>query len=184
MSRTSKGAPPPGLSHECSAMLFAFRLFSFVITDAGTQLRKYLAGSDVCTRQPSRIFLFNDCAFCLLASAWIFVRIHECGSVGYRGFYRIANTRRFRAEIASCGTKFFFPPHFGFIVGRSFIGMPTWTMVVFSAWSRTLLSLVAFVLSNINIINWRIYRITTFYLYIRIDYVVFYYCNISYIGEC
>jgi len=32
-------------------VLFAFRLFSFVITDAGTQLRKYLAGSDVYARQ-------------------------------------------------------------------------------------------------------------------------------------
>jgi hypothetical protein len=32
-------------------VLFAFRLFSFVITDAGTQLRKYLAGSDVHARQ-------------------------------------------------------------------------------------------------------------------------------------
>lgn len=48
-----------------NAMLFAFHLFSFVITDVGTQLRKYLVG-DVCARQSSWIFLFNDCAFVYL----------------------------------------------------------------------------------------------------------------------
>lgn len=65
-SVVKKGMPP--VACHTNAMLFVFRLFSFVITDAGTQLRKYLAGDVYCcaARQPGRIFLFNDCAFVYL----------------------------------------------------------------------------------------------------------------------
>lgn len=60
-------------------VLFAFRLFSFVITDAGTQLRKYLAAAVTCAHgSRGRIFLFNDCAFVYLHQREFFsVRIHN-----------------------------------------------------------------------------------------------------------
>lgn len=77
-------------------VLFAFRLFSFVITDAGTQLRKYLAGSDVRARQRPAEYFYLTIAHLFTRISGEFVRPDsQCGSgIGRRrrrNFYRAAN---------------------------------------------------------------------------------------------
>lgn len=86
--------------HECDTLLFAFRLFSFVITNASTQLRKYLAGSHVCVRQFGRIFLYNDCTFVYSPQRQFSTEFTTRGS-GFHGFYLESRARRFRAESPS-----------------------------------------------------------------------------------
>lgn len=160
-------------------MLFVFSLFSFVITDAGTQLRKYLAGSDVCDRQLGRIFLFNDCAFCLLASAWIFVRIHDAEASVTTVFTESRMLGDF-AQNRSMRNKILFSAAFR-ICDRPgvhwYVGMNDCYIL---AWNRRILlflfliSFYYFTLScsyccfcsvaNINTIIYMVHRIKTFYL--------------------
>lgn len=99
MHRTGKKARPLACRTN-AASVFAFRLFSFVITDAGTQLRKYLAGTDVRARasagERERAARCNGTAeyFCLTI-AHLFTRISvnfrtRDSRRGKRGFYSTA----------------------------------------------------------------------------------------------
>lgn len=97
------GGAPVACRTNATQVLFAFRLFSFVITDAGTQLRKYLAGSDAQARarvHPRRRGGAFAEYFCLTIYAFVYARRRRESSawISRRGAEARARARTFFYE--------------------------------------------------------------------------------------